>query len=139
DPPVARPPAFAAAIDPRWCEFLRARFSRPCRHRTPAGPAWRRGQTILRIGQYNDTYSVNSFRTCRQRDMGGKMMKKRGLALCAWLPAGAGGYWAFEANKYRIPGLLQDCNAPVQPNRAVAWQQGPATAPEGKRPPNIIL
>ncbi|SBV34014.1 Sulfatase [uncultured Sphingopyxis sp.] len=66
-------------------------------------------------------------------------MKKRWLALCALLLAGAGGYWAFEANKYRIPGILQDWNDPVQPNRAVAWQQGPATAPEGKRPPNIIL
>jgi arylsulfatase A-like enzyme len=67
------------------------------------------------------------------------MMKKRWIALSALLLAGAGGYWAFEANKYRIPGILQDWNDPVQPNRAVAWQQGPAKAPEGKRPPNIIL
>ncbi len=66
-------------------------------------------------------------------------MKKRWIALSALLLAGAGGYWAFEANKYRIPGILQDWNDPVQPNRAVAWQQGPAKAPEGKRPPNIIL
>ncbi|HET6524117.1 sulfatase-like hydrolase/transferase [Sphingopyxis sp.] len=66
-------------------------------------------------------------------------MKKRWIALCALLLAGAGGYWAFEANKYRIPGILQDWNDPVQPNRAVAWQQGPAKAPEGQRPPNIIL
>src|SRR3546814_5770526 len=67
------------------------------------------------------------------------MMKKRWIALCALLLAGAGGYWAFEANKYRIPGMLQDWNDPVQPNRAIAWQQGPAKPPEGKRPPNIIL
>ena len=69
----------------------------------------------------------------------GKMMKKRWLAFTALLLAGAGGYWAFEANKYRIPGIVQDWNDPVQPNRAVAWQQGPTQAPEGKRPPNIIL
>ena len=69
----------------------------------------------------------------------GKMMKKRWLAFTALLLAGAGGYWAFEANKYRIPGIVQDWNDPVQPNRAVAWQQGPTQVPEGKRPPNIIL
>ncbi|KAB7646574.1 sulfatase-like hydrolase/transferase [Polymorphobacter fuscus] len=28
---------------------------------------------------------------------------------------------------------------PVAPNRPVAWAQGPATAPAGQRPPNIIL
>ncbi|MFC3786634.1 arylsulfatase A-like enzyme [Sphingopyxis italica] len=66
-------------------------------------------------------------------------MKKRWLAFSALLLAGAGGYWAFEANKYRIPGILQDWKDPVQPNRAIAWQQGPAKPPEGKRPPNIIL
>lgn len=66
-------------------------------------------------------------------------MKKRWAVLSALLLAGAGGYWAFEANKYRIPGILQDWNDPVQPNRAIAWQQGPVKTPEGKRPPNIIL
>ena len=66
-------------------------------------------------------------------------MKKKWVALGVLALAAAGGYWAFEANKYRIPGILQDWRDPVQPNRTVAWQQGPATAPEGKRPPNIIL
>ena len=66
-------------------------------------------------------------------------MKKRWIALGVVAALGVGGYWAFEANKYRIPGILQDWRDPVQPNRAVAWQQGPATAPEGQRPPNIIL
>src|SRR3546814_3246504 len=46
DAPVARPPAFAAATDPRWCDLLRARFSQSCRPRPPAGPTSRRGQTI---------------------------------------------------------------------------------------------
>ncbi len=67
------------------------------------------------------------------------MMKKQWVALGAIALVGAGGYWAFEANKYRLPGVIQDWNDPVQPNRAVVWQQGPAKAPEGKRPPNIIL
>ena len=66
-------------------------------------------------------------------------MKKRWIALGAVAALGAGGYWAFEANKYRLPGILQDWRDPVQANRTIVWQQGPATAAEGKRPPNIIL
>ena len=66
-------------------------------------------------------------------------MKKRWVALGVLALVGAGGYWAFEANKYRIPGILQDWRDPVQPNRVVAWQQGPAKAADGKPPPNIIL
>lgn len=66
-------------------------------------------------------------------------MKKRWVALGAVAALGAGGYWAFEANKYRLPGIVQDWRDPVQPNQPVAWQRGPATPPAGKRPPNIIL
>jgi arylsulfatase A-like enzyme len=66
-------------------------------------------------------------------------MKKRWIALGAIAALGVGGYFAFEANKYRLPGILQDWRDPVQPNKPVAWQQGPATPPAGKRPPNIIL
>lgn len=66
-------------------------------------------------------------------------MKKRWIALGAIAALGVGGYFAFEANKYRLPGILQDWRDPVQPNRPVAWQQGPATPVAGKRPPNIIL
>jgi arylsulfatase A-like enzyme len=67
------------------------------------------------------------------------VMKKKWIALGAVAALGAGAYWAFEANKYRLPGILQDWRDPVQPNQAIAWQQGPATAAAGKRPPNIIL
>ena len=70
-------------------------------------------------------------------------MNKRWVALGVLALLGAGGYWGFQANKYRLPGLLQDWRDPVQPNRPVAWQQGPAEAaanlPGTKRPPNIIL
>ncbi|MBU0825277.1 MAG: sulfatase-like hydrolase/transferase [Alphaproteobacteria bacterium] len=66
-------------------------------------------------------------------------MKKKWIVLGAVAALVAGGYWAFEANKYRLPGILQDWRDPVQPNRPVVWQQGPAQAPKGQRPPNIIL
>ena len=66
-------------------------------------------------------------------------MKKRWAALGALALIGAGGYWGFQANKYRVPGLLQDWRDPVQDNHPVVWQPGPATASDGKRPPNIIL
>lgn len=66
-------------------------------------------------------------------------MRKGWIALGAIALLGAGGYHLFEANKYRLPGIIQDWNDPVQPARAVLWQQGPAAAPAGKRPPNIIL
>ena len=66
-------------------------------------------------------------------------MKKRWIALGVIAALGAGGYWAFEANKYRLPGMLQDWREPVQPNRAIAWRRGPEAPVEGKRPPNIIL
>ena len=70
-------------------------------------------------------------------------MKKIWFALCGLAVVGAGGYWAYEANKYKLPGIVQDWKDPVQPNRPVAWQQGPVAAPasppRGKRRPNIIL
>ena len=66
-------------------------------------------------------------------------MKKRWLALAGVALLGTAGYFAFEANKFRLPGLVQDWRDPVQPNRPVVWQAGPATAPGGTRPPNIIL
>lgn len=66
-------------------------------------------------------------------------MKKGWIALGAVALLGAGGYWMFEANKYRLPGLVQDWRDPVQPYREIAWGEGPATAPAGERRPNIIL
>lgn len=66
-------------------------------------------------------------------------MKKRWIALGMVALLGAGGYWTYEANKFRLPGLLQDWRDPVQPNRPVTWAAGPAAAPTGERRPNIIL
>ncbi|PKQ01036.1 MAG: sulfatase [Alphaproteobacteria bacterium HGW-Alphaproteobacteria-13] len=66
-------------------------------------------------------------------------MKKRWIALGLALLLGAGGFGVFQANKYRLPGLLQDWRDPVQANRPVVWQRSPEDAPMDKRPPNIIL
>lgn len=70
-------------------------------------------------------------------------MKKRWAALGVLALLGAGGYWAYQANSYRLPGLVQDWRDPVQPNHVVTWAAGPADAPAAppgtKRPPNIIL
>ncbi|WP_188238161.1 sulfatase-like hydrolase/transferase [Sphingopyxis sp. LK2115] len=66
-------------------------------------------------------------------------MAKKWVVLGTLTLAAVGAYWAYDANKYRIPGIVQDWRDPVQPNRQVAWQQGPTAPPEGERPPNIIL
>ena len=49
-------------------------------------------------------------------------------------------YWTY------VPGLIADWTDPVQPNHAVTWSTGPATAatsttatPTADRPPNVIL
>lgn len=69
-------------------------------------------------------------------------MKKKWVGLGVAALVVAGGYWGFQANTYRLPGLLQDWSDPVQDNRPVVWQRGlekaPSPAPAG-RPPNIIL
>ncbi|SKB50167.1 sulfatase-like hydrolase/transferase [Sphingopyxis flava] len=66
-------------------------------------------------------------------------MKKRWIVLGLAALLGAGAYQAFEANKYRLPGLIADWRDPVQPNRPVVWQQGPGVPAEAIQPPNIIL
>jgi len=49
--------------------------------------------------------------------------------------------YLFSQYWYYFPGLLQSVRDPIQPNRPVQWQGGPATAAEraDQRPPNIIL
>lgn len=55
--------------------------------------------------------------------------------------AGIGGFVAFQNYWYYIPGLLQAIRDPIQPNREVVWENGPATPdkPVAERAPNIIL
>lgn len=66
-------------------------------------------------------------------------MRKYWLFLGGAALLAGGGYALFEANKYRLPGLIEDWRNPVQDNRAVAWQHGPAAPRAGERPPNIVL
>lgn len=42
-------------------------------------------------------------------------------------------YW------YYLPGLIADIRDPIQPTQKVVWQQGPASAPTGVRPPNVVF
>ena len=62
------------------------------------------------------------------------------LAAAAILAALAlAGFWAFDRYFIYLPGLVQDIRNPIGESRTVDWQRGPDTAPEGGRPPNIIL
>jgi arylsulfatase A-like enzyme len=38
-----------------------------------------------------------------------------------------------------IPGVIGELREPIAENHPVAWAQGPASAPSGERPPNVIL
>ncbi|MEZ4449685.1 MAG: sulfatase-like hydrolase/transferase [Nannocystaceae bacterium] len=55
------------------------------------------------------------------------------LALIAALALAWSRYW------YYLPGILAALRDPVEANHPVEWQQGPAEAPEGPRPPNIVF
>ncbi|MGH6615859.1 sulfatase-like hydrolase/transferase [Sphingomonas sp.] len=51
----------------------------------------------------------------------------------------AGGYALFQHYRIYLPGIIGQWREPILANHPVVWAQGPATAPAGKRPPNIIL
>jgi arylsulfatase A-like enzyme len=65
----------------------------------------------------------------------------RGLAITAGvvLVLVVAGYVAFQRYWYFIPAVVQQVTNPVQPNQPVQWAQGPATAPAGERPPNVVF
>lgn len=50
-----------------------------------------------------------------------------------------GGFLLFKSYAYYLPGLISNLRDPVAANRPVEWQSGPSSAPEGERPPNIIV
>lgn len=66
-------------------------------------------------------------------------MKRLLITLGVVAVLGAGGYFAFERYKIYLPGFIQNLRDPIQPTQQVAWDQGPAEAPQSERPPNIIL
>ncbi|HXC55878.1 MAG TPA: sulfatase-like hydrolase/transferase [Rhizomicrobium sp.] len=66
-------------------------------------------------------------------------IKKRWIALGAVVVAAAAGYAAFQQYWYYIPGILDRIRDPVEANHPVVWQEGPAVAPAGPRPPNVVF
>lgn len=58
------------------------------------------------------------------------------LLLGSVAAVGAGLYLSADYIKLNMNRWLSE---PTQPNRPVNWQSGPAQAPQGQRPPNIIL
>jgi hypothetical protein len=49
------------------------------------------------------------------------------------------GYLGLRQYGIYIPGIIGELREPIADNRPVTWDQGPATAPSGQRPPNVIL
>jgi arylsulfatase A-like enzyme len=49
------------------------------------------------------------------------------------------GYGLWERYYYYLPALIASVTNPVQPNQPVHWAQGPANAPSGERPPNVVF
>jgi arylsulfatase A-like enzyme len=68
-------------------------------------------------------------------------VKKRWLLLATAVVLAGSGTLAWQRYWLHLPGLVSAIRDPVQPNRAVPWAAGPATAarPPASRPPNIIL
>ncbi len=69
-------------------------------------------------------------------------IKKRWIALGitagALVVVGTVGALLFQQYWYYIPGIMGRWRDPVQPNRPVVWQEGPATAPATRRP-NVLF
>lgn len=64
-----------------------------------------------------------------------------GIALAALVVVAVTGVVLFNRYWYYLPGILQEIRDPVQPNREVTWDQGPADAavPASERRPNIVV
>jgi|CXWL01.1.fsa_nt_gi arylsulfatase A-like enzyme len=66
-------------------------------------------------------------------------MKRTALVLGVLAVLGAGGYFAFKNYAHYLPGIVDNLRNPIADNQPVTWAQGPEIAPEGERPPNIIV
>lgn len=60
-------------------------------------------------------------------------------ALVAIIAVAAAGWAAFDRYFIYLPGVIQDMRDPIGPPREINWRPGPQVAPDGPRPPNIIL
>jgi arylsulfatase A-like enzyme len=68
-----------------------------------------------------------------------RFLKWTGAALVVLVLIAGGGLLYFKLFPLSALKMISDFKNPVGPNQPVVWQQGPTTAPEGKRPPNIVL
>ena len=68
-----------------------------------------------------------------------KFLKWGGVTLAVLLVLAGGAAFYVKQHPLDALAMLAKWRNPVGPNQPVVWQQGPATAPEGKRPPNIVL
>jgi arylsulfatase A-like enzyme len=51
----------------------------------------------------------------------------------------AAGVFVFRQYAHYLPGVIGNLLDPIAANRPVTWSRGPAAAPSGQRPPNIIV
>lgn len=68
-----------------------------------------------------------------------RFLKWGGAVLAVLLLVVGGGLVFAKMNPLVVVKMISMWRDPVGPNQPVVWQQGPAEAPTGKRPPNIIL
>src|SRR5262245_21951658 len=66
-------------------------------------------------------------------------MRRLGIALVLVLAAGAALWLDRQQILMRVPGWIGRIVDPIHPNQPVVWQPGPEQAPEGPRPPNIVV
>ncbi|ANP46030.1 sulfatase-like hydrolase/transferase [Candidatus Viadribacter manganicus] len=66
-------------------------------------------------------------------------MKRLAIVLGAVALLAAGGYLLYQRYWYYAPGIIGNITNPISANRDITWAPGPAEAPSGERPPNIIV
>ena len=66
-------------------------------------------------------------------------MKRLLIIIGAIALVGVVGLILFRSYAYYLPGVIANIRDPIAPHHAVAWARGPDVAPQGQRPPNIIV
>jgi arylsulfatase A-like enzyme len=66
-------------------------------------------------------------------------MRKLAIAIVLLLAVGAALWATRQQILMRVPGWIGRIADPVGANQPVVWQPGPAAAPAGSRPPNIVV
>ncbi|MFO0201753.1 MAG: sulfatase, partial [Alphaproteobacteria bacterium] len=66
-------------------------------------------------------------------------MKRLAIVLGILVALGVGGYFLFKQYAHYLPGLISNIRDPIADTQPVTWAQGPTTAPDGERAPNIIV